>query len=382
MKSKKNSTKSCTLFRVLWSITCIVATIATVTWQISNYLNGRDATVVEYRKFHDEDIDVYPSIGMCFSLAIDEKKLSQYGINGIMYSEFLSGSSKTNENVTLEKLLEIDYDDVSIDLNDIILKYGVVTNVYEETVLYQKKNDTDENALQSATGLKDLSIFTIKCFSIDIPFKKDQKFIKAYVDINSSIFPSGIRPTFAGNPLIEDAFIVAPHYQKQFYKHINMGQLNWPARNKNSSKTYSMEFNIRSVEILQHRNKYKEPCSEGISDFDGEITEWIMDKTGCKPSYWNALSSSLPSCTTWQQYNISGTLAFSAVFGALDMVEYDRKYPCRSLEKIQYDSQDVDMPSDGDESKVSVVFNFKEFTYKEIKSVRSMDIQALIGNIS
>ena len=254
--------------------------------------------------------------------------------------------------------------------------------MHEEIVLYQKNNYTDGNTLQSAPGLKDRSIFTIKCFSIDIPFEKNQKFIKAYVAINSSIFPSGIRPTTAGNPLIEDAFIVAPHYQKQFYKDINMGQMNWPARNKNSSKTYNIEFNIRSAEVLEHRNKYREPCSEGISDFDAEITNWIMDETGCKPSYWNTLSSSLPSCTTWEQYNISGTLAFSAVFGALDMVEYDRKYPCRSLEKIQYDSQDVDMPSNGDESTVSVVFNFKEFTYKEIKSVRSMDLQALIGNIS
>ena len=381
MKSKKKSTKSCSFLKVLWSITCIIATISTVTWQISNYLNGRDSTVVEYKKFNGEDIDVYPSIGMCFSLAVDEKKLSQYGIDGVSYSEFLAGSPKTNENETLDKLLEIDYDDVSLDLEDIILRYGVVTNVYEEIVLYQKNNYTDGNALQSAPGLKDRSIFTIKCFSIDIPYEKNQKLIKAYVAINSSIFPSGIRPASSGNPLIENAFTVAPHYQKQFYRHINMGQINWPARNKNSSKSYTMEFDIRSVEVLQHRNKYKEPCGEGISDFDAEITKWVMDKTGCKPSYWNAVASSLPPCTTWEQYNISGTLAFSAVFGALDMVEYDRQYPCRSLEKIQYDSQDVDVPSNGDQSIVSVAFNFKEFTYKEIKSVRSMDLQALIGNI-
>ena len=63
-----------------------------------------------------------------------------------------------------------------------------------------------------------------------------------------------------------------------------------------------------------------------------------------------------------------------------------KSLPCRGLEKIQYDLVNEDFPSallsvfpvlNG---SLTIYFEFTESTYKELKHVRNMDIQALIGN--
>ena len=65
---------------------------------------------------------------------------------------------------------------------------------------------------------------------------------------------------------------------------------------------------------------------------------------------------------------------------------YTVETPCRSLERIFYDSIDVETPQFLIEKNpwmnesVLMNFEFKEATYKEVKLVRGMDVQALIGN--
>ena len=53
--------------------------------------------------------------------------------------------------------------------------------------------------------------------------------------------------------------------------------------------------------------------------------------------------------------------------------------PCRSLERFSYDVEHVQLPQIVLNGKLGISFDFTEFTYKEIKTVRGMDIQALIG---
>ena len=66
------------LFKVTWNSICIIATIATVIWQLSNYIYGDDMTVVGFKRFNDKEIDVYPSIGFCFTVALNNDILKRY----------------------------------------------------------------------------------------------------------------------------------------------------------------------------------------------------------------------------------------------------------------------------------------------------------------
>ena len=374
---KKSNLKTWKCVNTLWSIVCFIATISTITWQLLNFINGRDATIVQYKTYNKERIDVYPSIGMCFSMAFDKTKLQRYGnkVNPLTYTSFLAGYKSE----LTKKMFQIDHEKVTLSFDDFIGKYGVTTNGWKDIVLYDGINPENNVTLKEKPEFKIYSIFGVKCFSIDIPFIHGQKLARAYVYLSTDIFPSGIRPSIGEHPLQDEMFMVVPHYPNQLYRQLNVGQRFWPLRDQNSSKAYMMEFNIRNLEILEHRNKYYDPCMKDIPDFDVQIPKWIMEKIGCKPSYWKSLNTSWPLCSTLEQMANARNLLFSAVFGTLDEANYTGILPCRSLEKIQYDVRDIDLPPGENQSFVMLIFNFRDFTYKEVKDVRSMDIQALIG---
>ena len=101
--------------KTLWSIVCFVATISTMIWQLVNFIHGPDATIVHYKAYNKERIDVYPSIGICFSMAFDENKLKIYGneVNPLAYTSFLAGFES---NLT-DKMFQVDYEKVTIDFD-------------------------------------------------------------------------------------------------------------------------------------------------------------------------------------------------------------------------------------------------------------------------
>ena len=77
---------------------------------------------------------------------------------------------------------------------------------------------------------------------------------------------------------------------------------------------------------------------------------------------------------------------YAAVSGELEASNVVRT-PCRSLESIQYDVMDVETPEKWKKNttwmneSIGVILDFTELSYKEIKRVRGMDVQALIGKV-
>jgi hypothetical protein len=216
-----------------------------------------------------------------------------------------------------------------------------------------------------------------KCFSIDIPFIKGQKIMEAHIKFKADIFNGGVRPTYGINAALDDYFFFVTHYQKQLFKHFFNGQRKWPERDKNKSKSYSTRISVRNVEVLQQRNKYKEPCTTGSPDNDDKFIQWITNKIGCTPPYWK-FESQLPLCTSQDELNKATELFYLVTQRNSNYIE---EQPCRGLEKIQFDSFDIEEKGDKYGTPV-VTFQiiFQEFSYKEVKSVPSMDSQTLIGN--
>ena len=64
---------------------------------------------------------------------------------------------------------------------------------------------------------------------------------------------------------------------------------------------------------------------------------------------------------------------------------YTEEQPCRGLEKIQFGTLDIELEEWETEYETPCVtfqIVFEEISYKEVKSVPSMDEQTLIGNIT
>ena len=205
--------------------------------------------------------------------------------------------------------------------------------------------------------------------------------MEAYISFKADIFNGGVRPTYhAGSHrgFLEDFFYLTPHYPQQFFRNFWQGQRRWPDRGKNKSKTYITQVSVSNVEVSQKRSKYKEPCTTGFPNNDHQIIQWITNKIGCNPPYWK-FASQLPLCSSKEELQEATTLFVSAT---TKNSNYTEDQPCRGLEKIQFDTLDIDWENDYETPWVQFQIIFDEFSYKEVKSVRSMDEQTLIGNIT
>ena len=358
---------------ICWTLCCITATILTVTLQCLSYFEDEDVTRLEYKRFQEADEDLYPSIGFCFTMPIIEERLRHYGPNVTpqAYSDFLAGKLWNTE------MLKIDYDDVTQHLTKYIKGYGYVNLKLEEVVL----KSYIMNITKEGLGFREFSFLSTKCVSIDIPFIKGHPISYFWIALNYDIFLGGKR---LDNPydhlLKENQFIVAPHYPNQLLGNIVTGIRKWPYRGNNASLGYVMQFNIRNVEVSEKRNKYMNPCTHGVPDVDDQIIQQVLSETGCKPPYWN-LSSSLPLCSKWDDMKRAANLTERVAFGHVSRKTIITTPPCRTLEKRQFDVYDAPHPDLFKwKEEITMWFDFKELTYKEVKNIRSMDRQALVGN--
>ena len=365
-----------------WTCCCIIATLSTMVWQCSNYFTGLENTVIEYKMFNEMDTDMYPSIGLCWTMAINEELLKRYGnkFTSASYLYFLVGHYWD------EDMLAVDYEGVTPNFDEYIHRYGYINAYWEYKDMYNKAKGT-----KMKPGFKDYSAFTHRCFTIDIPFKKDipikedRQIHGFYVFFDSSIFGGGMRlANPIGNGFDEKQFIVTLHYPQQLLGKVNFGIRHWPLRVPSSPKGYLIRMAVGDIEVSVRRNTNHRPCIEGVPDYDETVMQSAMKKAKCKPPYWNSTSLFAP-CTEQKQLKVVEEVLSDAINkgnrGINDMVTP----PCRSLEMVHYDVQDVETPEKWIKeypwmnTSVGVIFEFKEFFYKEVKSVRGMDVQALIG---
>ena len=345
---------------------------------------------MEYKTYNENKMDIYPSIGVCFTMAVKEENLNNYGYNitSKKYVEFLNGY------VWDSNLMKVDYENVIQRLGDYIIAYGYtqsgVGKTYDDVVLYPtvRNGKIMWHQMAKMPGFKELSFLGMKCFTIDIPFRKGVHLNKFWLWLKPDIFLKGRRLSITTGSKIttffQNRFIVQPHYPKQFLRYFSRGMRYWPKRDQAATKSYVMRLSFGAIEVLERRNKYMKPCDTSLADIDGEVEESILTKTGCKPPYWNS-SSSLPLCTN-QKEMIKASKLFYEMFYSNAKLEANLKLiPCRVLERVDYYAADVDFPNYLKRNtylngSVGIYFDFKEENYKEVKHVKSMDEQALIGN--
>ena len=369
------------IYKKAWTWCCILATFSTFVWQLSNYYYGEDHTIVTYRKFNEIETDVYPSISLCWTMAISEKNLNAYGniLNREHYADFLAGFHWD------ENMLMVDYDNATLRFDDHVLQYGYKTSSDQDFILYDKRWDR-----KFKSGFKEHSIWGMRCLTFDIPFIKGHAINGVYVYFKSSIFGKGGRLANPDKHLLlrQNQFHLHVHYRYQIFRRSMMSQRNWPVRDHSSPKSYWMNIAVGSIDVLNRRNTYQYPCIDGIPEYDQKVIDYMLNSVKCKPPYWSAISS-LGSCSQQNQLLQFFELINDAFRTGNEGPFHTVKPPCRSLERISTDVIDIEL-SEGYQKwiedsnpwmngSIKMFLDFKEWTYKEVKSVRGMDVQTLIG---
>ena len=373
------------LLKRCFTLFCIFATLLAVIMQFNTYGKGEDETQVEYKQFNAGKSDVYPSIGLCLTRAINEEALEDYGENltAQNYASFLMGQHWD------ESMLKVDYKNVIKHWDKHILAYGYGKNdpnTFMKIVPLYESKEIEPTSTGIMPGFEEISLYGQKCFKIDILFEKDLSLQVFWLFLKPEIFLHGRRPSNVdGNLFLENGFMVIPHYPKQILRRMSQGQVSWPARGNDAPKSYSMHFFIKSIDVLERRNKYRNPCNMDFADLDNLIKQSVLKEIGCKPPYWNS-SSPLPLCNNQKEMRKANNLISKLLYSDTKRAAILKSLPCRGLERIQYDFAEEEFPNDvssespGLNGSLRFTFEFMESTYKELKHVRSMDLQALIGN--
>ena len=390
---------------------CLFAAIGLTSWCIYEYNLDCDVTEIVLHKYHETSDDIHPSITICYKRPyISQKYVSNYNQNLSLvqaekvldwYSTLLSGNkhlfkaSTSEEGKIDEKLLQtleaIDYDDVTISLNDIISEFEITIPINFEQIyhfLYHVVNnsmviketssvglltwdvDTDSNGTlqtEALNGFKYINTYISarqdnhKCFTFDVPIEPGIEIRQIRIRLDPSIFPWGLD--------LSQIYMTLT-YPGQFLRSSRGNQIDLPVRRR--AQCYKFETHVGSMEVFKRRDKIQSPCNVDWRHQDERQLNDILGKVGCNPKHWK-IQSHLPNCSTVEQY------------AELNKEIYQKDGfmpPCRSIEKLSKVTK-------GEDLGFRCLFNSyldlkffldKDTLYKEIVLVRSYSAQSLIGN--
>ena len=288
---------------------CFAVTIVLVVWQILVYVENNDISRVAYEKFHSDEVDIYPSLSLCFGDILLQGKLDNHEVNKSYYLDFLKGL------VWNEKLLEINYSDVSINLEDHLLGIEMYQEKFNGDIetetyhLFDNTRNLSSRTLESTQWKPDFTQNSSpfygliqKCLTVDVPYTPNKRLSWITIIMSKSVFASGRRPFNMRES--SDMFSVDIHYPNQRLRY-SKTKRDWNAEEPNATdmSSYGMKFYVFGLEVMNKRNTRRTPCNEDRTIDDHKIRQRMITDIGCIPPYWTLARQGLkkPICSNRTQ---------------------------------------------------------------------------------
>ena len=341
---------------------------------IQKFIKDEDISLIKFKTFHDEKEYLYPTTTMCFYNPFIESKLENYGpgINVTSYSKYLQGK------LLDERMTHIPYDNVTVSMDDYLLEISGKLENGSLIWIYDKagENKVHSSATDPPYYINFRSGLT-KCFSFDIPYIYRTVVWSWFIKIKTSILPQGKRFRqiyFDGTDKNEGGFKISFHYPNQrFRSNFNM-KYQWSEpttqfeERKRRQLGYYMQFRVRSIEVLTHRNTGKHPCNNDWKNDDANFINQFLEDVGCTPPQLKCCN--IPICSSTEKLSqIHEILSYPTT---KDL----RKYyiPCREIEKLQYEyTEGYATTEDDNENAQNEWFQvrsyFADTTFKYIEQV-------------
>ena len=314
---------------------CFIATAGFSIQCLYKYLENEDVSKTTFKKFHERSDSRYPVTTLCFKNPFIEKKLRYYGENVDIasYLSFLNG------NFWSDRMLSIDYDNVTVSLHDNLI--GIAMQLQHGT-FYMYNHVTGR---QQPLDFKPSFYVNVrneirKCFGFEIPYIYKKQVFNFVIYIHNNFYPKGFRTPFTkfneSNP-DSGGLLVYFHYPGQFEASYYTAIGEWNAKN-NQSQPYTMKFGLKDVSVIQRRNKPSNECIEKSQNYDRSIWEDIMSKANCRPKYRNTIRN-LKTCSTKEEikYYID------------EIKDVDWNYlrpPCRGIQNMEVSYSETEFHPD------------------------------------
>ena len=293
---------------------CLLASACLSIYSISRFIDNEDVTLVKLTKFQSTKDAIYPSLSFCILPPFLERKFDMYSNNDInmtSYTSFLKGD------IWDERMLDVDYDDVSVNLSDNLLGAYLVSH--------------DRNA--QAVNLDHYTSFRSsrrKCFTINAPILRQKPLFFYRLYVKNDIFPSGKRSD-------DSRIFTYFHYPGQRFTSYYTIKYDFKDR-KNPNESYVMIYSISNIDVVTRRNTLQEPCIEKWKNFDKYLMDEMVMKAGCHPPHW------------------SSTQNFSLCKNKVQMKKFSRQPstatvemhipPCKIIDRLDYFYEEIDAKND------------------------------------
>ena len=315
------TTDSWTRLSQFFQMICIIGAISLLSWCYSEYAKNDDVVEVSFKKYGKDEDSIYPDVSLCFDYPFNEEILKEYdnALTKSLYGLFLSGGDFLGH--WDERVLDIKYENVSVNLNDHIIGNALLFPATSASASYNNI---------SITNFTTVGFSVMKCFTFHLP--TSIKLLSFSIALRNSVFNNGIRP--------KSGFDIALHYPQQLIRSWQFFIRNWPIRTNMSSRSYQLDINVKDVEILKHRNKPKTPCSTSMS-YDNDTYEEIVRSIGCIPQYLKIrMEHPLPLCKTKGELEGVANLLMEAFAGS---GKYEHIIPpCKEVQRVGVDIDDTD----------------------------------------
>ena len=333
---------SCKVVVFSFRFVCILAAICLITKGLITYLKNDDLSQVDYRQFHASEKDIYPSLTICLHglLIFVPSKLKTIGtgINEETYSDFLMGKHWDG------RMAQIDYDNVTVNIEDHIM-FAALQYPGEVMRIRNCSKDIDNQAcnyeylsLPSYVSYRD---FSMKCFTFDIPFKKNMITNAMELVLNSNLFSTFGRGRTAAGFFVNDNIGIFFHYPKQLFRALSNHQYK---RFPNISMFHRID--IEDMTAIERRADRNTGCNNDWNLDDDQLMKKIADEIGCEPLQWKT-KSKLKKCSTekkWKKFNFLGHSPLVALEIRRNLLQ-DDVLPCREILKVTFNQVEQVLPS-------------------------------------
>ena len=370
-----------------------------VFWCWLEHRTDHDVTEIMLRRFHETNDDIFPSITICDKDPFRYYRTDDEIMDGITiqrYQMFIRGDvtdfirireefdNDTRFYEYIERMNEVDYDNATLDLNELISEFNIKVPIHSELIddliydvvnnelkINKSKSQSELAHLESFQSVKSYISFrhqSHKCFTFDTPVTSGFNIREIQVKIKTS----------ENTQLLDlSKYYVMLTYPRQILRASRGNQIYLNIhKNGNRAQCYKFEVFIGSMEVFKRRNKDRAPCNTFWRNHDEIQFIDMIEELGCRPKHWKIdPGNAIPFCMTANQYDKANK--------RIDRREGDTP-PCRSIEKISKTTKGTDPGfkcSITGSSYLDLRFYLdEERFYKEIVLVPAYTFQNFVGN--
>ena len=323
-------------------------------WIYKFQVKDEDVSLVEFKLLEDTEYNELPIVSMCIEnpFLSDELKQINPNINESLYNAYLHGE------LVDKKLTDIDYNNVTINVFDHLLKWGVqwrngsVTwNITNTVNIHITFNGFYEDVFWKCFGMK-----------ANDEYYRDVKYIEVYFKRHKLL---------EGSMRISHNFVLYKHYPNQLL----LGSLDegaWFFKNRTKGQPAFHELIIGETQILEKRNKAKDPCMTDGKYYDDFVLKKHIKQNECQAPY-HMVHKDVPVCTTKAQMT-AYKYEFSKLKGKYT------PHPCRRVANIAWVTNIHEAYWVDDRYSLVVQIIYPD-QLKIITQSKAVDIHTFIGNI-